>query len=96
MSKAAAIELAGVTKRYGTTTAVDRVSLKVKAGTSSAKRTFTLKPGTRKLTFAFGAKVKSKQARVAVNLKDASGVSFTTVKKVNLPKVIKKKSKKRH
>ena len=33
MSKAAAIELAGVTKRYGTTTAVDRVSLKVKAGT---------------------------------------------------------------
>ena len=71
-------------------------TVKVKAGTSSAKRTFTLKPGTRKLTFAFGAKVKSKQARVAVNLKDASGVSFTTVKKVNLPKVIKKKSKKRH
>ncbi|BBE73366.1 spermidine/putrescine import ATP-binding protein PotA [Pleomorphomonas sp. SM30] len=33
MSKAADIELALVTKRYGTTTAVDGVSLKIKAGT---------------------------------------------------------------
>ena len=31
-------------------------------------------------------------SRVAVNLKDASGVSFTTVKKVNVPKTIKKKN----
>jgi putative spermidine/putrescine transport system ATP-binding protein len=33
MSKAADIELASVTKRYGTTTAVDAISLKIKAGT---------------------------------------------------------------
>jgi putative spermidine/putrescine transport system ATP-binding protein len=33
MSKAADIELASVTKRYGTTTAVDSISLKIKAGT---------------------------------------------------------------
>ncbi len=33
MSKAADIELAAVTKRYGSTTAVDGISLKVKAGT---------------------------------------------------------------
>ena len=33
MSKAADIELAAVTKRYGGTTAVDRISLKIKAGT---------------------------------------------------------------
>ncbi|WP_181708534.1 ABC transporter ATP-binding protein [Chthonobacter rhizosphaerae] len=33
MPKAANIELAAVTKRYGTTVAVDRISLKIKAGT---------------------------------------------------------------
>ncbi|WP_075215390.1 ABC transporter ATP-binding protein [Mongoliimonas terrestris] len=33
MSKAAAVELAAVTKRYGTSVAVDRISLKIKAGT---------------------------------------------------------------
>ncbi|WP_181699653.1 ABC transporter ATP-binding protein [Chthonobacter albigriseus] len=33
MSKAADIELASVTKRYGVTTAVDAISLKIKAGT---------------------------------------------------------------
>jgi hypothetical protein len=31
---------------------------------------------------------------VRVKLADASGVSFTTVKKVNVPKVIKKKNRK--
>jgi hypothetical protein len=66
----------------------------VKAGSKLIKRTPKLAPGTKKLTFAFGAKIKAKQAKVTVKLADASGVSFTTVKKVNVPKVIKKKAKK--
>lgn len=69
-------------------------TVQAKAGSSGSARNLTLSPGMKTLTFAFGAKVKSKQARITVTLKDASGVSFTTVKKVNLPKVIKKKPKK--
>ncbi|OJU93533.1 MAG: hypothetical protein BGO23_12855 [Solirubrobacterales bacterium 67-14] len=67
----------------------------VKAGSKLIKRSPKLAPGTKKLTFAFGAKIKAKRAKVTVKLADASGVSFTTVKKANLPKVIKKKAKKR-
>jgi putative spermidine/putrescine transport system ATP-binding protein len=33
MGRAAALELAGVTKRYGTSVAVDNISLKIAAGT---------------------------------------------------------------
>ncbi len=67
----------------------------VKAGTKTLTRTPKLVSGSKKLVFNFGAKVKAKQAKVTVKLTDASGVSFTSVKKVNLPKVIKKKPKKK-
>ncbi len=69
-------------------------TVKVRAGSKLITRTPTLNPGTRKLTFTLGAKVKAKKVRVAVKLTDAAGVSFTTVKKVNVPKVIKKKTRK--
>ncbi|MBX7190221.1 MAG: hypothetical protein K1X27_11585, partial [Solirubrobacterales bacterium] len=62
------------------------------AGGMTALRTLPLKPGNKTLTFNLGAKVKAKQAKVTVKLTDASGVSFTTVKKVNVPKIIKKKN----
>ena len=62
----------------------------VRTGKELIKRTPKLAPGTKKLRFAFGAKIKVKRAKVTVKLTDASGVSFTVVKKVNLPKVIKK------
>ena len=62
------------------------------AGGMTALRTLPLKPGNKTLTFNLGAKVKAKQAKVTVKLTDASGVSFTTVKKVNVPKTIKKKN----
>lgn len=54
-------------------------------------RMAALKPGVRSLTFKIGPKSISRKATVVVKLKDASGVSFTTVKKVNIPKIIKKK-----
>jgi hypothetical protein len=69
-------------------------TITVKAGSKQIKGTPKLVPGTKKLTFAFGAKIKARQAKVRVKLADASGVSFTTVKKVNVPKVIKKKNRK--
>ncbi len=64
----------------------------IAAGGMTALRTLPLKPGNKTLTFNLGAKVKAKQAKVTVKLTDASGVSFTTVKKVNVPKTIKKKN----
>jgi len=60
------------------------------AGGSDMARSFTLRSGTRKVSFPIAARVKARQARLTVKLTDASGVSFTMVKKVNLPKVIKK------
>jgi hypothetical protein len=68
----------------------------VKAGSKLIRRSPKLVPGTRKLTFIFGARVKARRAKVAVKLADASGVSFKSVREVSLPKVIRKKPKKRH
>ncbi|MCB0871168.1 MAG: hypothetical protein KDB52_10075 [Solirubrobacterales bacterium] len=67
----------------------------VATGSSGAGRNISLKPGNKTLTFPIGPRVKAKQAKVTVKLTDASGVSFTTVKKVNVPKIIKKKKGKR-
>ena len=67
--------------------------VRVKAGGANLGRAFQLRPGTRKITFTLGARIKARKAKVTVRLKDASGVSFTTVRKVNVPKVIKKAKK---
>ena len=53
----------------------------------------TLKPGTRTINFRIGPNVTSRKATVVAKLTDASGVRFTTIKKVNLPKIVKKKKK---
>lgn len=68
-------------------------SIALSAGSLTGLRTLPLKPGTKTLKFNIGPKVQVKQAKVSVKLKDSSGVSFTTVKKVNVPKIIKKKKR---
>lgn len=54
-----------------------------------------LRPGTHKVTLPIKPRIKAKRATVVVRLKDPSGVMFKTVKKVKLPKVLKKKTKRR-
>lgn len=66
-------------------------TVKITAGSTKLSKSFKLLPGTKKLTFPIGSKVNAKQATVTVKLADASGVSFTTVKKVSVPKIVKKK-----
>lgn len=76
-------------------TAGERIAadVRLKAGPRKGRKKISLKPGRRVVAFAVGGAVKARQARIAVKLKDASGVAFTTVKKANLPKVIKKKKR---
>jgi len=59
----------------------------LKTGASGSAKSVTLKPGTRKVTLGIGPKVKAKKAKVSVTLKDPSGVAFTTVKKITVPKL---------
>lgn len=69
-----------------------KVKTRSKSGSSTQSKVTLapLKPGVRTVTFKIGSKVTGQKATVVVKLKDASGVSFTTVRTVNLPKVIKK------
>ncbi|MBN8867966.1 MAG: hypothetical protein J0H98_10470 [Solirubrobacterales bacterium] len=52
-----------------------------------------LKPRIRRFNFPIFRQVKARKATIVVKLKDASGVSFRTVKKVNVPKIAKPKKK---
>jgi len=85
----------GKTKRTATIvlTAGENINgnVALKLGSTGAARSLALKPGTKTVTFNVGSKIKVKQATVVVKLKDASGVSFTTTKKISVPKIIKKK-----
>lgn len=66
-------------------------TVSVAAGSMTGLLTKKLKPGTQSLSFNIGARVKASKAKFVVKLKDASGVSFTTTKKISVPKIIKKK-----
>ncbi len=68
-------------------------TVRVKAGKQTVVRKPRLKAGNRTVRIAIKPRNKAKKAHVRVDLKDASGISFRTVKKVAVPKVIKKKAK---
>lgn len=69
-------------------------TVSVRVGLRNVARGIKLKAGKRVLRFAIPPKIRAKKARIVVRLKDASGVSFKTVRKVNVPKVVKKKNRK--
>ncbi|MCB0829932.1 MAG: hypothetical protein KDB64_03350, partial [Solirubrobacterales bacterium] len=69
------------------------VAATIAGGGMTGLRTLALKPGTKRLTFPIAARNKARKVTIKVKLTDASGVSFTTVRKVSVPKIIKKKSK---
>lgn len=73
-----------------------RATVRLRAGKQRVVRKPNLKPGNRTLRIAIKPRIRAKRAVLRINLKDASGVSFTTVRRVNLPTVpkIRKKAKK--
>ena len=71
------------------------VDVKVRrAGKVIASRKIPSLANSKVMTFAIGKNVKPGKVTVSTKLTDASGVSFTSTKSANLPKVIKKSKKK--
>lgn len=76
--------------------AIKATALVKAGGKTLAKKTIDIPAGSTQVKMAIGPKVKTKKANVSVTLQDASGVSFTTVKKVTVPKVAKPKKPKKN
>lgn len=90
--------LKGKNRRFGSVVlkAGERLdaSVTLKAGGGASTKSLKLKPGTKTVKVNVDFRRKWKKATLVVRLKDASGVAFKTVRKVNLPKASKKKTKK--